>query len=75
MDMDALDDARYRRHVSPSAGGRSSTPKGVSNYGTEEPPSDTEPDGPPFCVVEYDTAGRVVYTFPARYEGDTDEAG
>lgn len=57
---EAMDDARYRK---------TSTPKGVS-YRTEETPSDTEPDGPPFCVVEYDAAGWVIYTYPARYEDD-----
>lgn len=67
MDMDALDDARYRRHVSPSAGGRSSTPKGVSNYGTEETPSDVE-DWPEFCAVEFNEDGWRIW--PRRYEGD-----
>jgi len=71
MDSDikeALDDARYRK--------TSRTPKGArTSSAAEAACADVEPDGPPFCVVEYDEAGRVVYTFPARYEGDTDEAG
>lgn len=69
---EAMDEARSRATFARYR--KASAPKGAWTSGTTDTASeDVEPDWPPFCVVEYDTAGRVVYTFPARYEGDTDE--